>query len=79
MANRKEENQSEITLKGYYDGLPASTFPKTDFVNKVSTMCKTSTTTVRNWIRGVAKPKKQSSIDVLVKVTGIPEEKLWNS
>lgn len=77
MANRNEEKKQQMTLKGYYDGLPTASYPKTEFVNKLSILCKTSTTTVRNWIRGVAKPKQERCVEILAKETGIPKELLW--
>lgn len=78
MANRNEEKNQKITLKGYYDDLPDASCPKTEFVNRLANLCHTSATTVRNWIRGVAKPKKEWRIDIIARETGISKECLWN-
>ncbi len=78
MASRNEEKRQKITLKDYYEGLPAASYPKTEFLNRLSTLCNTSTATVRNWIRGVAKPHKNKCIEILARETGIPKECLWN-
>lgn len=78
MVSRNEEKNQKMTLKGYYDDLPEASYPKTEFINKLSVLCNTSTATVRNWIRGVSKPSRDSCIDILVEETGIPKESLWN-
>lgn len=73
----KEGKSQKLTLKGYYDGLPKSSFPKKDFVLKVVQECDVSFTTANNWVRGVTKPNKKQYIEKLSEITGIPQEQLW--
>lgn len=67
----------KMTLEGYYESLPRAEFPKTDFVNKISTETGVSTATVHNWIHGKTRPLNREHIQKLCKLTGIKEEDLW--
>lgn len=71
------EKSQKMTLKGYYENLPESTHPKTDFVNKVAHLAGVSTATVRNWIAYGMKPNNTAHIDLLSSITGIAKEDLW--
>lgn len=77
MTNTISKKTPTITLKGYYDSLPAATCPKTDLVTKIQVACGVSMTTVRNWITGRTKPIKQEYIDKICGLTGIDKENLW--
>lgn len=79
MANKKQENQQKITLKGYYQSLPDAAHPKTEFVARIMTECGVSFTTARNWIMGMTKPSNPEHVQKLSEITGIAPEDLWNS
>ncbi len=71
------KNSPKMTLKGYYEQLPDSNHPKTDFVNAVVAETGVSVQTVRNWVIYGMRPSKKSHVDILVRLTGIPENELW--
>ena len=66
-----------MTLRGYYEGLPDAECPKTNFVNAIVAKTGVSATTVRNWIFYGMKPANDKHISVLVELTGIQAEELW--
>lgn len=66
-----------MTLLGYYNTLPPRTFPKTEFVEMVAERCGADPMTVRNWIAGRNRPKREDQVQVLVQMTGIPADQLW--
>lgn len=72
-----KENKEKITLQGYYEKLPEAEYPKTNFINTVVSKTGVSTATVRNWIFYGMKPANDKHINVLVELTGIPAEELW--
>lgn len=72
-----EKNGKKITLQDYYENLPDAEYPKTNFINSVVSKTGVSASTVRNWIFYGMKPANENHIDVLVEITGIPAEKLW--
>ena len=72
-----EKNGKKITLQDYYENLPDAEYPKTNFINSVVSKTGVSAATVRNWIFYGMKPANENHIDVLVEITGIPAEKLW--
>lgn len=72
-----KNNKCKMTLRGYYEGLPDATYPKTNFINEIALKAGVTSTTVRNWIFYGMKPANESHINVLVDVTGIPENELW--
>ena len=69
--------EGKMTLLGYYNALPPRTFPKTAFIDEVADRCGVDPVSVRNWIEGRNKPKNEEHLKVLVELTGIPEEELW--
>lgn len=71
------EKEQKMTLKGYYDGLPQSSFPKTEFIKAVAEKTGVCTATVRNWIAYGMKPYNVEHINILSEMTGIPKEELW--
>ena len=72
--NKKGQN---LTLKGYYDGLPDPTVPKREFILEVMTRCKVAETTVFNWISGRTRASDPKHIAALSEITGIEAENLW--
>lgn len=66
-----------MTLKGYYESLPASTNPKTQFVNEIIRRTGVSSATARNWIYYGMKPSNPNHVKILTEITGIEEEDLW--
>lgn len=76
--NTSDNESKKMTLRGYYDSLPDSTHPKTEFVNDIARRAGVSTTTVRNWIAYGMKPNKHEHVKILSEVTGIPENELWD-
>lgn len=77
MNNEKAEKSQNLTLKGYYESLPSSSYPKKDFVMRVMQECNVSFTTAHNWIKGNTKPKTKIKLQKLSEITGIPKEQLW--
>lgn len=71
------KNGKKITLRGYYESLPDASSPKTDFINKVASKTGVTSSTVRNWIFYGMKPANENHVKVLVEVTGIPANELW--
>lgn len=78
MNKKKEEKSRKLALKDYYNSLPNATFPRTDFINKITSSCGVSFSTARNWVLGLSAPKNPAKVGALLsKITGIPQEKLW--
>lgn len=74
----ESKNRQKMTLRGYYDSLPSSSHPKTEFVNDIAQRTGVSTATVRNWIAYGMRPNNPDHVQILSEVTGIPVEDLWN-
>lgn len=68
-----------MTLKEYYQNLPKSTAPKTEFLKKIVIGCDVSFTTARHWVDGLFKPQSKELIGKLSEITGIPEDELWET
>jgi len=64
-------------LLNFYNSLPKRTCPKTEFVRSVMTECNVSFPTVMNWISGKTKPFDSSHVEVLSKLTGIPQNEIF--
>lgn len=77
MANKNVSKNADMTLKGYYENLPKSTYPKKNFLAQVMNECDVSFTTANNWVKGHTKPVKRSQILALSRITGISIDKLW--
>lgn len=77
MENKKVEKPKKMTLPGYYENLPKASFPKKDFVAKIMRECDVSFATAKNWVKGITRPKEKCSEEILSKISGIPQEKLW--
>lgn len=72
------EKSPKMTLRGYYESLPCSSHPKTEFINDVAQRTGVSTATVRNWIAYGMRPNNHKHVEVLCEMTGIPENELWD-
>lgn len=72
-----EKNSKKMTLQDYYEDLPDAEYPKTNFINSVVSKTGVSAATVRNWIFYGMKPANDKHVSVLVELTGIPAEELW--
>lgn len=77
MENKKKEKYEKLTLSGYYENLPKSSFPKKEFVAKIMKECDVSFTTARNWVKGITRPNEKNNEDILSRISGIPKEQLW--
>lgn len=66
-------------LRFFYDSLPRSTQPKTEFVKKVAHETGVTETTVRNWIKNGTKPNNHEHVIVLERLTGLTEKELFNN
>lgn len=66
-----------MTLRDYYQGLPARTSPKTRFVEEVMDACGTKEVTVKNWVNGKSLPANPAHRQILSDITGIPEDELF--
>lgn len=67
-----------MTLKGYYESLPDSTHPKTEFINEITKRTGVSFTAARNWVIYGMKPNNPEHISILSEITGIPRNNLWS-
>lgn len=67
-----------MTLKGYYQNLPSSVHPKTDFINEITKRTGVSFTAARNWVVYGMRPNNPEHIFVLSEITGISPENLWS-
>jgi len=79
MGKVTEKTNVEQTLTSYYKGLPKPKAPKTEFIEGIATLCSVTSNTVRNWVKGNVKPNDPEHIRILIKVTGIKEENLFNN
>ncbi len=79
MANKFNEKQEKMTLKGYYCNLPDAVHPKTDFITRIMSECSVSFTTARNWVMGLTRPLNPEHVQKLSAITGIAPEDLWNN
>ena len=77
MANKNEEKSQKMTLSGYYENLPKSSYPKKEFIQRIMTECDVSFTTARNWTKGNTKPVLDWQIEKLTEITGLSKEQLW--
>lgn len=78
MSKKKVEKTKKLALKDYYNSLPNATFPRTEFINKITSACNVSFSTARNWVLGLSTPKNPEKVGALLSsITGIPQEKLW--
>lgn len=68
-----------MTLKGYYKRLPQRNAPRLDFLTEVANRCGVTITTARNWCLYGIKPMSHEHVEVLVELTGISEEDLWEA
>lgn len=66
-----------MSLKKFYDSLPETSSPKTEFIDEVAKECNLTTGTIRNWVKGRALPKEKEYFEILSKKTGIPVEELF--
>lgn len=66
-----------MTLKEYYDSLPASTSPKTSFLEEISTICGVKEVTVRTWVKGRATPINPEHRELIARATGLSEAELF--
>ena len=77
------KNPQKTSLKGYYQSLPDRVAPKQQMLEELQRKCGERTgkaptlTTVRNWVLYDIKPQNPVYIEVIVEVTGIKEEDLW--
>ncbi|MBQ8969237.1 MAG: hypothetical protein IJ064_05855 [Bacteroidaceae bacterium] len=79
MANKINEKQEKMTLKGYYRNLPDAVHPKTDFITRIMSECGVSFTTARNWVMGITRPFNPDHVQRLSAITGIAAEDLWEN
>lgn len=68
----------KMTLKGYYQSLPSSTHPKTEFINEITKRTGVSFTAARNWVIYGMKPNNPKHVSALSEITGISPEDLWS-
>ena len=68
-----------MTLKCYYNNLPWRITPRKEFIDRISQECGVSTQTVRNWCLYGIKPMSYEHVKVLMRVTGLKEDELWES
>ena len=66
-----------MNLKDYYNNLPARIAPKQDFVEEVAKRCGVTATTVKNWVLYGLHPQRYEHVKVLMELSGLTEEELW--
>lgn len=67
----------KLSLRGYYQSLPKSISPKTQFLEELVSRCNVTLATVRNWVLYDIKPKEVEHRKIISEITGIREEDLW--
>lgn len=77
MAKDLGKNQQKLSLMGYYESLPNPVTPKRQLIIDIMQRCNVVETTAFNWVKGRSKPTDSSHIQVLVELTGIKAEDLW--
>ena len=75
--NKKREKKEKITLKGYFKRLSEQKTPLQQFVDAVSERCGVTEATVRNWCLYGIKPQSYAHVKVLMELTGLEEDELW--
>lgn len=76
MDKEKSKKVQNMTLRDYYDSLPSASFPKADFVKRLTIECHCTDACVRGWLRGASVPNKWRR-EKVAEITGISEESLW--
>ena len=69
---------SNKRLTDYYEGLPPTYSPKTQFIKRVAERCGLAEQTVRLWVKGKYNPSEPKYLEVLEEETGISRENLFN-
>lgn len=64
-------------LADYYESLPPSYSPKTQFIKRVAERCGLVEQTVRLWVKGKSNPSEPKHLEVLEEETGISRENLF--
>ena len=77
MANSFNEKEQKLSLKGYYENLPNPVSPRRQLIIDIMQKCNVVESTAFNWVRGKSKPDDPCHIKVLVELTGIAAEDLW--
>ena len=77
-SNILPDNGIKMTLKDYYESLPKTTSPKTEFLKRVVDECGVSFGTAINWAKRGMHPADETHLPTLSKLTGIPEEELFD-
>lgn len=67
-----------MSLQKYYKDIPEQPSPKSDFITRVAKELSVSEATVRLWVYGKTKPRDASHLARLSKITGIPEDQLFD-
>lgn len=67
----------KITLKGYYDSLPAES-PQRKFKKEVMKRCMISTGTFYNWIAG-RWPVPEKAKEPIADIAGVPADELFSN
>lgn len=75
--NKNGEKSEKMTLKGYYSALAEQKTPLQTFITEVSERCSVSEQTVRNWCLYGIKPQSYAHVKVLMELTGLNEDELW--
>lgn len=76
--NQTSKGNLEKSLRTFYESLPSSVFPKTEFVNEIVGRCHVSAATAHNWIKGKTRPNNPEHLSIISEITGIPQDKLWS-
>ena len=77
LTKQNAEKKKKMTLKSYYSALADQKTPLQAFVAEVSERCGVSEQTVRNWCLYGIKPQSYAYVKVLMEVTGLEEDELW--
>ena len=70
-------NMGNKKLSDYYESLPASYSPKTQFIKRVADRCNLSEQTVRLWVKGKYTPSDEKYLEILEDETGILRDNLF--
>lgn len=61
-----------MTLPDYYESLPNSISPKSEFVREISKRCEVTHQAIHRWIKKGLMPASKEHCDIISEVTKIP-------
>lgn len=67
-----------MNLQEYYKNIPEKSAPKSEWIRETARRLNVSEGSVRLWVNGKMRPRDERIYSELSKITGIPENELFN-